>query len=289
MIYLICDANSLWARAYYAATKVKADPILAASRILVSLLNPNGERIGRRIDRMLLCWDGGSKSNKMRGPKPDDYISGIEKFSRVVESLFGGAQIRVESYEADDVVATATYRLSLNDVDEAYVCSGDHDLQQLQSGHVCYYCLNSGSILTRGYILNRWHVKKPNQICIALAILGDRGDGITGIKGWGAAKVKAVFSTVTDQMDLEEVLKHVRGQIPPEKLEDFDTSLSMTVLDPDVPNVPEPGPLRLEADSCVINDFGLDELSHSYLALVDSYGHDDGSLDRAMVDVLQNF
>jgi Pyruvate/2-oxoacid:ferredoxin oxidoreductase delta subunit len=68
MTDLIVDANSLYARAWYAAQEKPDQAIIASLNVAMMLFNT--ERIGERIDRSLFCWDGGQKKDKERAERP---------------------------------------------------------------------------------------------------------------------------------------------------------------------------------------------------------------------------
>lgn len=200
---VIYDANSLYARGWHAA---QAQPdihlddsegrpigaILAGLKVVLSLMDDDSNRLPERVDRMLFCWDGKSKTDKGREPKPSAYYEEMDHFKEVMTTLFHAAHAGSASAEADDAVATAAYR-SEKQGNTVYVVSGDKDLQQLQGGKIGYFCLNKKTLLSRAAILERWKVKRPSQIAIALAILGDKLDNIEGINGYGPKKVEKLF------------------------------------------------------------------------------------------------
>lgn len=248
---LIFDGNSLYARSWYAAlgkdgvpSADNIDQAVEISLYLVfSLMDPHGDRIGKKIDKTLFCWDDQAKRDKERHPKPNEFYDSLKIVKQKLTQLIGTAHARVPGYEADDMVATAAY--AQPETDQVYVVSGDKDIQQVQGGNVHYYCLNTKAVLSRTSILNRWKVKRPSQIAIALAILGDKGDKIAGVRGWGPAKVEKVFKAVTPEMKFDEALSAVAQQIPPELTSEFFESLDLTILSPSVPDVPEPKPVAL--------------------------------------------
>jgi 5'-3' exonuclease len=256
---VLIDGGSFYAKAYFAAQRAafsarqRADddgddndiapptPVEIGAKMMLNILDPRGDRLGVRVDRLLFCWDGMAKREKRRQPKPADYSSVLVTFKQAMRDLFGGAHSDTPLHEADDAIATAIYRLA--DEDFAYVVTGDKDLQSLCSKNVTIYCLNEAMPLSRQHILDRWGVHRPAQICIALAILGDPSDNVPGVKGWGPKKVREVFSKISPEMDLEQVLQTVDMQLPEKHRAAFYDSLGLTVLDPDVPGVPDPAPI----------------------------------------------
>ena len=69
MTDLIVDANSLYARSWYATNRpgAKIDAygcLVATLQMSIMCLNPR--RVGEKIDRTLFCWDAGQKKAKER-------------------------------------------------------------------------------------------------------------------------------------------------------------------------------------------------------------------------------
>ncbi len=250
-VVAVIDGNSLYSRAFFASVsdrnEVENDDLTDISlALLVPIIDPTSDRVGHRFDRLLWCWDTQQKRDKKRGPKPPGFDEGLARFKKAVCQVVGGGQSEVPGYEADDQVATAVYSLLDRDSNATiYVVSSDKDLHQLVGPRVRFYCLSQKAVLSRHSILSRWHVKRPAQVAIAQAILGDRGDNISGIKGWGEKKVQKLFEQVTQDMDLEQALEAVMAQIPPgDKLASFIDSLELTFLNSGVPDVTEPAPLK---------------------------------------------
>ena len=217
MTQLIIDGGSIYARCFYAGAKseklaqleddIGTSFVEIGAKMMLGLLDPHGTKIGERIDQMLFCWDGQPKRDKQRPNKPLGYKDGQKQFIQAMKDLFGGVHCCPPQHEADDAVATHIYKAS--DHERIYVVSGDHDLQQLAAPNVLIYDLNCGAVLSRKFILDRWNVLRPCQICIALAVLGDSGDNVPGIRGWGPKKVKELFKVVTPEMNLEEALQAI--------------------------------------------------------------------------------
>ena len=237
---LVIDGNSLFARCWFA---VKGDP-RATLRVCITavlqLLDQDDGRIGVPVSRTLFGWDGQSKTDKKRDPKPKPYLEARYRFQEVLLPLFNTVHGYHAQFEADDIVATATFNSKAQQI---FVVSGDKDLMQLQGGNVSYYDLNTKQILSPRTICHKFFVKQPSQIPLALAITGDPGDNIGGVPRWGPKKVAKVFEWVTDKMNFSEALFVVKREIPEDLLPYFLESLDKTLLYTDVEGVPEPSPL----------------------------------------------
>lgn len=245
---LIFDGGSLYARAYYATVAngslIDHAAVGAATTMVLHLLDLHSGCIPDQATRLLFCWDTGSKTVKNREPKPADYHQELRVFRDLMPVLFGAANAIPPCHEGDDAVATAVYRADPEaKTHQTYIVTGDKDLSSLQSGNVKVYCLNQKMVLSTRQICEKWNVKRPSQVAIALAILGDAGDNVPGIKGWGPKRTKKIFESVPEAATFAEALALVDAQVPESLKDVFYQSLDLTVLDPEVPGVPEPAPL----------------------------------------------
>lgn len=267
MTDLIVDANSVYARAWYAAKEDPIQTVIASLNVAMMIFNP--DRIGERIDRSLFCWDGGQKKAKERAVRPAEYETTKADVAAGVAFLFGTTNIRIEGYEADDLIATAALS---SPAEHVIIASADKDLHQLNSERVSIFDINARGMVSRREIISKWHVKRPSQVAIALAIQGDSSDKIAGIKGWGPKKVEKLFEAVTPDMEFGVALDAIVGQIPPDRMQDFEDSLTITLLDPHIPGVPVPSPVAMP-EPAKLEQVGLMRLMSYYLPLYRQYGH----------------
>lgn len=243
----VFDANSLFARSWYAALREDGiGSVEETARIglqtLLLLLDPQTARLGRRVDRVLFGWDSKRKEAKNRSAKPPEYTEAKVVFRELLDAVFGGVSAEHPDYEGDDVVATAVQK---SDADVIFVVSGDKDLMQLAGERVGYYSLHEKALLSEQFILNKWGVLHPSHVAIALAIIGDRVDCIKGVPRWGAKKTKGIFRLIDESMSFDEVIDFVYGQIPENLRSFFVESLERTLLVRDVPGVPAPARLAM--------------------------------------------
>ncbi len=255
MTDLLIDGPSIYARSYYAAAKpepIVKDVFKFGLTTIIRLLDPASDKLNRRIDRMLIAWDGEHSRDKGRTAKPAIYHETRKLFKDALSVLFDCRHVSSAQFEADDIVATAAAQ---SNADQAIVVSGDKDLQQLHGGKIQYYCLNEKSLLSARAIVGKWGIKRPSQIAIALAVIGDKSDNIKGIKGWGPVKVAKLFAKVDEKMLFDEALQTVvstfalplgkTGFRPiaitllqsPDRHKDVETILKY-LFTPAVPNVP---------------------------------------------------
>jgi 5'-3' exonuclease len=258
-IDIVIDASSLYARAFFAAQRSGTDPVIAGLRSFLGLINRT------KATRAIFCWDGKSKSEKVRGEKPEGYDDHRASFQDNIDWLWSCPQIRSLDHEADDLVATVVYSDLISQ--EVYVVSGDKDLQQLMDCRkdrvVGYYCLNKKRLLTTEEVVEKWTIKRPSHIAVALAILGDPVDGISGIKGWGPSKVAKLFEAVPHGSTFEEAVLAIDDQIPEPLKQTFYDCLEATILHQDA--VLESGPQKLNwRHPHELGDANLGEIREQY-------------------------
>jgi 5'-3' exonuclease len=271
MVDLVIDSPSLFTRAWHATMGPgDGDPQEAIRSSLITmllLLDTKRGRLDEKVDRILLCWDGDTRRDKGRGPKPKEFYEARDLFIDMVSLLFSPAHGYSEVHEADDVIATAVENAGDNLV---YIVTGDKDLHQLQDPRVLVYCLNQKSVLSRTAIISRWKIKQPSQLAIALAILGDKIDGIAGIKGWGPARVAKLFQAVSSDMTFAKALDAIATQIPPQHIDGFWRDLELTLLDHKVPGIPEPAPITLALPE-VVDELRFKDFMGYYCPVYERY------------------
>jgi 5'-3' exonuclease len=187
-------------------------------------------------ERILFCFDGKPKTIKRRPPKPPDWYSKLGEFQRVIKEGFGEAAHTLHSdHESDDTVATVVARMACQGR-RVVVVSGDKDLQQLAlpDGQVSYFCLNKKRLLTAAEICDRWGVKRPIQVAVALAIIGDVGDGVNGVDKMAAKAVQRIFNGLSDDASLDLVVEVAARQMTESQKAQFYESLELTLLHLDV-------------------------------------------------------
>lgn len=268
MIDLLVDGNSLFARSWFAVSEQPEE----AERVFISqvlqLLDPVNGRLGDYISRTMFAWDGKAKTEKNRDEKPKEYKATRRRVQEVLLTLFNTVHGYHPEFEADDVVATAAFNSTARQV---FVVSGDKDLMQLQGGNVAYYCLNQKCLMSSMAICKKFKgIKKPLQSAIALAILGDKADGIPGVYKWGPKKLEKVFEAVAEGMNFESAFETVKRQVPDELMEDFLYSIDKTLLHTDLEGIPEPEPLKFCNTRDVLR-LGIDRIVEQYERVADLY------------------
>jgi 5'-3' exonuclease len=242
---LLVDANSVYARSYFAALSSEPRSLDQAwRRYYLNCLFGVLKAVGKH-EKILFCWDGSTaKTVKPRDDKPESYYVYSEAARKTTELIFGATScVQMDIYESDDLVATVAFRELESDRRNAdvVVVSADKDLTQLAGPGIRYYCLNKKRFVPADEIAKRWGVRRPSQVSIALAIIGDKGDGVDGVKGMGRKAVEKLFThVVTEEMTLSEAYEAVENEMVGERLRQFQESFSKTLLNTGIPDVPWP-------------------------------------------------
>lgn len=262
---LIFDGNSLYARSWFAAQRISPDPkeaLRLAINTVLLLLNPDTNKIGSLMQRTLFAWDSPHNKFKQRETKPPEYHTTKTLLREIMEYILGTVNVEHSEAEGDDVVATVVCNAADDTV--VYVVSGDKDLMQLQGGKCQYYSLHDKALLSRSYIIHKFpNIKRPNQIALVLAIVGDPVDNIDGIAGCGEVRCKKLFEAVTPEMNFEEALKAIVAQLSKKQIQEFYLSLERTLLRNNLKNIPEPAPLKLRSPK-EIAALGIPQIDYYY-------------------------
>jgi 5'-3' exonuclease len=272
MTDLVFDANSLYARSWFAAQRISPDPkeaLRLALNTILLLLNPDTNKIGSIFDRTLFAWDNNQNKEKQRDPKPAVYHETKAVLKDILEYVFGTVNIDHPEAEGDDIVATVVYNTKPSDL--IYIVSGDKDLMQLQGRNCQYYSLNDKAVLSTSFIIHKFpNIKRPSQIALALAIVGDPVDNINGIDGYGEVRCKKLFEAVTPDMAFQQAMDAIVAQLPEKQATQFYEALNRTLLKTDVPGIPRPAPLNLLPPS-EVEALGIPQIGFYYRQVHHTY------------------
>jgi DNA polymerase-1 len=216
-LFLI-DGNSLAYRAFFAlpesiatSTGVPTNAIFGFASMLVKILTDYGPRA------TVVVWDAGSSGRKevyseykaQRSSRPDLLKEQWPHLEPLVDA-FGYRNIRVDGYEADDVIASIAEAAKRQDPPiEVMVVTGDRDAYQLVDESVSIMTTSRGITDTRVYdrdgVIDRYGIP-PELVPDFIGLKGDTSDNIPGVPGIGdktAADLLQRFGS------LESVLEHI--------------------------------------------------------------------------------
>src|SRR5581483_5326513 len=203
-LFLI-DGNSLAYRAFFAlpesiatSTGVPTNAIFGFASMLVKILTDYGRK------------EVYAEYKAQRSTRPDLLKEQWPHLEPLVDA-FGYRNLRVQGFEADDVIASIVEKARTSDPKiPVMVVTGDRDAYQLvDDGVVKIMTTSRGITDTRVYdrqgVIDRYGIP-PELIPDFIGLKGDTSDNIPGVPGIGdktAAELLQRFGT------LEEVLEHI--------------------------------------------------------------------------------
>jgi DNA polymerase I len=218
-LFLI-DGPSLVYRAFFAlpesiatSTGVPTNAIFGFASMLVKIVTEYG------VCPTVVAWDAGSSGRtevfaeykSQRRSRPDLLKQQWPAMEPLVEA-FGYSNVRVEGYEADDVIASLVERaLHADPPVPVMIVTGDRDAFQLidPDGRVKVMATARGITDTKIYdrqaVIDRYGIA-PEAIPDFYGLKGDTSDNIPGVPGIGD---KTASELLQSYGSLEDVLAHV--------------------------------------------------------------------------------
>ncbi|MBA3371741.1 MAG: DNA polymerase I, partial [Thermoleophilaceae bacterium] len=305
-LFLI-DGNSLAYRAFFALPETIAtsrgfptNAIFGFASMLVKILDEHGQR------PTLVVWDAGMSGRKevyepykaQRSSRPDLLREQWPHLAPLVEA-FGYRNVKVEGYEADDVIATLACRAREQGVDVTVV-TGDRDAFQLiedpppgGAGGVKVMATGRGITETKIYdreaVIDRYGIP-PELIPDFYGLKGDSSDNIPGVPGIGdktAAQLLQQFGDLESVLaGIDEISGAKRKQNLVSHAEDARVSKRLATSIRDVPiELDLDGPLDGEPDRsrlrAVFREF---ELRDPLRRLEEELGDEDAAAPRERHD-----
>ncbi|MGH2857590.1 MAG: DNA polymerase I [Solirubrobacteraceae bacterium] len=214
-LFLI-DGNSLAYRAFFAlpesiatSTGVPTNAIFGFASMLVKILTEYGPKA------TAVVWDAGSSGRKevyqeykaQRSSRPDLLREQWPHLEPLV-AAFGYRNIKVEGFEADDVIASiAELAKTVDPPIHVTVVTGDRDAYQLVDDRVRIMTTSRGITDTRVYdrqgVIDRYGIA-PELVPDFIGLKGDTSDNIPGVPGIGdktAAELLQRFGSVEGVLD----------------------------------------------------------------------------------------
>jgi len=268
-LFLI-DGNSLAYRAFFALPESigtsdgrPTNAIYGLASMLVKIIDehhPAG---------VVVAWDAGYSGREVtydlykaqRKPRPDLLREQWPHLMPLVEA-FGYTNVRVEGYEADDVIASLTRQAREEGV-PVMVVTGDRDAYQLVGDGVRVMSTSRGITETKVYdreaVEERYGVP-PELITDLMGLRGDTSDNIPGVPGIGektATQLLQRFGSLEGVLgSVEEISGAKRKQNLVEHADDARMSKQLATLHYDIETgVDLAAALSSEPDRGVLRDF----------------------------------
>ena len=175
-----------------------------------------------------------------RSETPEDILLSVPYVKRVLEAMCIPI-LKVEGYEADDVIGT----LSQKGVEagyDVYMVTPDKDYGQLVRDHCRIYkqrgAEGSIEIVGREAIREKYGIDDPQLVRDILALWGDASDNIPGVPGIGeksACKLVQEWGTVENILDNVSKIKGKQGEKIAEWADNLRLAKRLTTICHDVP------------------------------------------------------
>lgn len=202
--YLIVDGNNMSCRMAFAQEGLTSNGNSTSVHFgVMSSLITLKKKFNDHV--FLIVWDGKSKrrmqeseeavkegvvksaykANRKRDEVPQELLHMYEQLPflhRAIHEL-GISQIRLDDFEADDLVA-AYCKKNKDEAKEIVCVTSDHDYYQLLDENVFVYDGMKDKLFTKATFIKENGIE-PKQHVDCGAISGDSGDNIHGIPGWG--------------------------------------------------------------------------------------------------------
>ena len=214
-LFLI-DGNSLAYRAFFALPESIATHDGRPTNAIYGLASMFAKMlIDHDPSAVVVCWDAGWSGRELtyepyksqRKPRPDLLRDQWPHLMPLAEA-FGFTNIKVDGFEADDVIASLTKRAREQGLD-VMVVSGDRDVYQLVEDGVRVMTTSRGVTDTKIYdsdgVVERYGVP-PELVTDLIGLKGDTSDNIPGVPGIGD---KTAAQLLQEYGDLEGVLANI--------------------------------------------------------------------------------
>ena len=268
-LFLI-DGNSLAYRAFFALPESigtsdgrPTNAIYGLGSMLVKIIAEH------RPAGVVVAWDAGMSGREVvydlykaqRPSRPDLLREQWPHLMPLVEA-FGYTNVRVEGYEADDVIASLAKRAQEEGI-PAMVVSGDRDVYQLVGDGVRVMSTSRGITETKVYdrdaVVERYGVP-PELVPDLIGLKGDTSDNIPGVPGIGektASQLLQQFGSLEEVLaNVEEVSGAKRKQNLVEHAEDARISKQLATVHCDIDTGVDLGEVMAsEPDRGALRDF----------------------------------
>ena len=142
-----------------------------------------------------------------RSAPPDDLIPQFDRIEELVQAM-RLPSFRKSGVEADDLIATLTYRWRAEDKKhKVCIVTGDKDLMQLVDARSQVWDTMKGVLYGVPEVEEKFGIK-PSQIRDYLALTGDSSDNIPGVPSIGP---KGAVALLLEYGDLEGILKAAKA------------------------------------------------------------------------------
>ncbi|GAB5490379.1 MAG: DNA polymerase I [Phototrophicaceae bacterium] len=266
-LYLI-DGHAVAYRQFFAlpeaafSTKTGevTNAVFGFTRILIDILQD------KRPKYLAVTFDAGLSGRDeyfedykaTREKMPDSLGQQLKRIHEVVDA-FNIPILKLEGYEADDVIGTISRQAEAQDVD-VLIITGDRDILQLLTSHVQVQLPAFKSRPDVVYDIPKFVDKyqiQPNQLVDLKAMMGDSSDNIPGIKGIGEKTGTKLLLQYHTLDGIYENVELIKGSVHKKLVAGKDIAYVSQRLATIMCDLP----IELDLESCVSQDFDFNVVS----------------------------
>jgi DNA polymerase-1 len=218
----LLDGNSIAYRAFFALPPDLAttsgqvtNAAYGFTRMLIKLLgdhHPDAVAVAWDVSRQTFRSAEYPEYKAQREAAPDAFKSQLPLINEVLNSL-GIAQLRLDGYEADDLIASIG-EMARTQSWNVLLVTGDRDAFQLIDDHLKVLYTRRGItdviVADDDYVFERYGIQ-PNQYVDYAALRGDTSDNLPGVPGVGE---KTASKLIADYGSLEGIYDHLAELTP---------------------------------------------------------------------------
>lgn len=219
---VLLDTSAIMYRAFYANMnfRTKNEPtgaIYGFTNTLLSIIkhfSPDFIGAAQDVKRATLKRSEIYEDYKKdRQAMPEDLVTQLPRIDQILD-YFGINRYRINGYEADDVIGTLSKKFSREGY-EVFIISGDKDLAQLVDKNINLCLMGKGEnggfkIISSDQDVIE-HLGVPaNKIPDLFGLIGDKSDGIPGIRKVGPKKAIPMLKKYKDLEGIYENIDHLR-------------------------------------------------------------------------------
>jgi DNA polymerase-1 len=176
-----------------------------------------------------------------REAMPEELAAALPHLDRMA-AAFGIPSLRLDGYEADDIIGTLAHRAEAEGFEEIFMVTPDKDFGQLVTERIKMYKPgrkgDDPEILDPKAIQLKWDIARVDQVIDMLGLCGDAADNIPGVPGIGpksAAKLLAQYDTVENLLEHVEELKGKQQERLRDNADQARLSKKLATIQLDVP------------------------------------------------------
>ena len=188
-----------------------------------------------------------------REDMPEDLSAAMPHLDRVAEA-FGIPVLKLDGYEADDIIGTLSHRAEADGFDEVFMVTPDKDFGQLVTEKVKMYRPgrkgDGAEIWGIEEVKEKWGIARVDQVIDMLGLCGDAVDNIPGVPGIGpktAEKLLAKYDTVEGLLEHVDELKGKQQEKVRDNADQARLSKVLATIQMDVPIEANWDDIKLEA------------------------------------------